>query len=261
MFKPHYDECKQCGQQPRLIVVKKGLCATCNKRNKSSKKINSGLDGRGRSGMGKTISSDVKRGTQKSERTVKRCDAKATGKEQPASNTNNFWNRRRILPINSTHDEGIKNGDSSSANDSNGKPGGNRRLLGRAGKVSKGDNSGSRKKLLVPSKKQKPIQRRRKRTGEKALFQQIAEVITEGNNEVFCQCCGARIPTLAPANFSHLLSKGAYPSFRLDKRNIWIKCEDCHHEWEFGNRDQPKFAEAIHQAEQLKIEYYQNLKR
>jgi hypothetical protein len=36
---------------------------------------------------------------------------------------------------------------------------------------------------------------------------------------------------LKPSFFSHILSKGAFPAFRLLDINVVIKCEVCHHEY------------------------------
>lgn len=34
MFKPHYGKCKQCGESPRLIPTKRGLCQWCERNGK-----------------------------------------------------------------------------------------------------------------------------------------------------------------------------------------------------------------------------------
>lgn len=99
--------------------------------------------------------------------------------------------------------------------------------------------------------KSKPIKRVKKKTGEIELFKEIAKK----TNSV-CQCCKVPIANLSPINFSHILSKGAYPSYRLDKRNIFVVCATCHHEYEFGDRNQPKFALKREIAQMLKEEYY-----
>ena len=92
----------------------------------------------------------------------------------------------------------------------------------------------------------------KKKSGELNMFKELFE---EKQSSV-CQCCKTLIPSLSPINFSHVLSKGAYPSYRLDKRNIFVVCSDCHHEWEFGDRNQPKFAFKRDVAQMLKEEYY-----
>lgn len=42
MFKPHYGECKICGNSGRLIVVKSGACEYCNGAAKKEKKKGNG---------------------------------------------------------------------------------------------------------------------------------------------------------------------------------------------------------------------------
>lgn len=107
-------------------------------------------------------------------------------------------------------------------------------------------------KLLPPKKKRKPILYRRKPSGELAVFQEIAK----GIETAICSCCKKGIANLGPINFSHVVPKSIAPGLRLDKRNIWICCADCHQEYEFGDRNQEKFKEKNEQAEKLKQEYY-----
>lgn len=66
----------------------------------------------------------------------------------------------------------------------------------------------------------------RKPTGEAALFKEIWE-----EREHKCEVCGTELSEAGPSNFSHLLPKGTYPDYRLDKRNIVIKCRPCHDAW------------------------------
>lgn len=66
----------------------------------------------------------------------------------------------------------------------------------------------------------------RKPTGEKAVFEQIWAERTH-----HCEVCKVSIQEATASNFSHLLPKGTYPDFRLDKRNIILKCEACHEVW------------------------------
>ena len=99
--------------------------------------------------------------------------------------------------------------------------------------------------------KSKPKIKFKKKTGEIDLFKEISQ-----KTNSICQCCKAPIANLSPINFSHILSKGAYPSYRLDKRNILVVCATCHHEWEFGDRNQSKFALKREIAQTLKEEYY-----
>lgn len=110
--------------------------------------------------------------------------------------------------------------------------------------------------LVQQPKKKKPILYRRKRTGEGEVFQKIIERVRKMAESPWCECCRKAVHSIGPANFSHALSKGAYPSLRLDERNIWFVCETCHHEWEFGDKSQPKFEAKRQRAAELKLEYY-----
>jgi len=101
-------------------------------------------------------------------------------------------------------------------------------------------------------KKNTPIKKNRKATGEKLLFLEIWE-----EREHKCSCCGRWLgEEPKPIFFSHLLAKGTYPSLRLVKRNIWLKCPEHHHAWEFGDRNAPEFDAANREARALKLEYY-----
>ncbi len=75
-----------------------------------------------------------------------------------------------------------------------------------------------RKKLRARSPKNKG--------GQAALFKWIWE-----NRDQCCEVCKATILQPAPWNFSHLLPKGMYPDFKLDERNVILKCKACHDEW------------------------------
>lgn len=66
----------------------------------------------------------------------------------------------------------------------------------------------------------------RKASGEREVFGRIWD-----SRPHCCQVCKKTIHEARPANFSHLLPKNAYPDFRLDERNIIIKCSDCHALW------------------------------
>src|SRR6185437_4784355 len=99
--------------------------------------------------------------------------------------------------------------------------------------VSKGRN---------PGIKRTRIKHTRKITGEFGLFEEIWE-----ERPHRCQCCNKHLGShLIPHYFSHLLTKGSYPSLRLEKKNIMLMCWEmngpsCHTEWENGDRTQEKF--------------------
>lgn len=119
------------------------------------------------------------------------------------------------------------------------------------------------KKGMPQKKAKKPLKRasikkRVKKTGEVDVF---FEMISEhGDNPFYCRCCNKRIHNISPINFSHVVPKSLSNELRLDKRNIWIVCEECHYSWEFGSRNQPKFDKKRELFEQLKIEINNRLK-
>lgn len=93
------------------------------------------------------------------------------------------------------------------------------------------------------------LKREHKTTGELALFISIWNTRPH-----VCVTCDKKLPNFLIMLFSHILSKGAYPKFRLYDKNIELQCQDCHHEWEFGDRcKQPYMQE---KSEKLKAEYY-----
>ena len=69
----------------------------------------------------------------------------------------------------------------------------------------------------------------KKPTGEKEVFKEIWEELD--NN---CYVCSKQLTNYSHIYMSHILSKGAYPAFRLNKKNIIIKCFSCHQKWDFG---------------------------
>ena len=110
--------------------------------------------------------------------------------------------------------------------------------------------------ILGSGKRKGPIKVVRKSTGEWNLFLQIW-----GERKHVCQCCQQQLgDEPIPTFFSHILSKGAYVFFRLEKLNIMLKCPTCHHEWEFGDKSQEKFKLARMIADKLKRMYYERNK-
>lgn len=102
-------------------------------------------------------------------------------------------------------------------------------------------------------KKNTPIRKNRKATGERVVFLEIWE-----ERDHTCSCCGKSLGDIPkPIFFSHLLAKSTYPSLRLVKRNIWLKCERCHMDWETTDRTAPRFSAALVEHETLKREYYE----
>lgn len=95
----------------------------------------------------------------------------------------------------------------------------------------------------------------RKRTGEMDVFikiwnerKHVSEVSGDPLGNV-----------LKPIFFSHVLTKGAYPSLRLNKENIILMTADEHQLWEFGKdkiKDDPKWKWVFERRDKLKREYY-----
>jgi hypothetical protein len=60
-------------------------------------------------------------------------------------------------------------------------------------------------------------------TGELTLFKALWNTRKRS-----CWVCNAYIPHFSPFNFHHILTKAAYPAFRLRDKNIVILCNGCH---------------------------------
>lgn len=95
----------------------------------------------------------------------------------------------------------------------------------------------------------------RKKTGELDLFKQIW---TERPHE--SEVSGELLYEFSPAYFAHLLSKGAYPGFRLKKENIILMTFEEHqlfdHQTHKAKKDK-RFDWVFAKKEELKSEYYQ----
>lgn len=108
-------------------------------------------------------------------------------------------------------------------------------------------------KKVSEGKVMKEYAYKRKTTGEMALFQAIWKVRPH-----ICSVCGKALPEpLKPHYFAHILSKGAYPGFRLLDRNIDLMCERDHNEYDSGDCTAPKF-DKINEKKQLLKELYYN---
>ena len=92
-------------------------------------------------------------------------------------------------------------------------------------------------------------------TGQLSLFKEIF-IAQKGK----CMITGEEIP-FHPNCFMHLLSKGAYPKFKLYKPNIWLVLEEIHYLYDNSSieilLDQYPAAKIIYEKkEDLKILYY-----
>lgn len=67
----------------------------------------------------------------------------------------------------------------------------------------------------------------RKKTGELKIFKEIWN-----EREHVSQVSGKHLGEFNVCFFSHILNKGHYPRFRLDKRNIVLKTTKEHQSWE-----------------------------
>lgn len=88
-------------------------------------------------------------------------------------------------------------------------------------------------------------------TQELLMFKQIWE-----ERPHFCEVTGKPLGAFDVRLFSHVLTKGAYPKFRLYKKNIVLCLYEKHHEWEFKTRKtlELSWIETLESA--LKTEYY-----
>jgi len=94
-----------------------------------------------------------------------------------------------------------------------------------------------------------------KPSGELLLFQTIWSV-----RKHECAVCGENLKDFDIWNYSHILSKAAFPRFRLYDKNIVLKCRKHHQEWETkANSDlakDPMWLSIIQLHQELIKEYY-----
>ena len=107
---------------------------------------------------------------------------------------------------------------------------------------------------IKPSKKTS-IKTNRKPSGELKLF---LEIYSERKG--ICEITGKQLP-FDVNSFAHVLSKGAYPSLRLDPDNICFCDKEIHHLYDNSSREKllEKFPEAIviyERKEALRYKYY-----
>lgn len=95
---------------------------------------------------------------------------------------------------------------------------------------------------------------KRKKTGELELFK---EIWNERPHE--SEVSGELIYEFSVSCFAHVLSKGAYPSYRLDKRNIVLMTPEEHHLFDFKTdkaKQDKRFSWVFDRKEELVREYY-----
>lgn len=73
-----------------------------------------------------------------------------------------------------------------------------------------------------------------------------------------CELCDKYLGEIPNAwFFSHILSKGAYPAYKLNPENIMLNCMDCHTEWDAGDPTKCKHHQKFFdKKEQLIQSYY-----
>lgn len=86
---------------------------------------------------------------------------------------------------------------------------------------------------------------------ELLMFKQIWE-----ERPHFCEVTGKPLGAFDVRLFSHVLTKGAYPKFRLYKKNIVLCLYEKHFEWEFKTRKTLEFSWIETLESSLKTEYY-----
>ncbi len=101
----------------------------------------------------------------------------------------------------------------------------------------------------------KPVFLKRRPTGELNLYKEIWDERPHKS-----EVSGEPIPFFHVWCFSHILPKGLYPKYRLNKENIIIKTPKEHYDW--GNRrhklkDDPNWAPVFELYETLKQQYVQ----
>ncbi len=100
------------------------------------------------------------------------------------------------------------------------------RLSPISAKRAKAIADGTYTKPKPKAMKRSKLKTARKPTGEAKVFGSIWE-----QREHVCEVCKVYIHEATAGNFSHLLNKGTYPEFRLDPRNVVLKCSSCHDLW------------------------------
>lgn len=119
----------------------------------------------------------------------------------------------------------------------------------------------SRGQCIICSNKYKNAQKKpktkvvRKKTGELSVFLELWN-----ERPHVSQVSGEPIQFFSVSNFAHILSKGAFPSLRLEKRNIYLVTKEEHHEYDCGDRGalekDPKWAEVFLIREELIQKHY-----
>ena len=85
-------------------------------------------------------------------------------------------------------------------------------------------NTVTKSKIKKTEPKKVVTIKKRKNTGEKEVFEEI-----RNERPHYCTICNKYITEAQARCFAHLLAKGMYPKYRLNKDNIALVCwPDCH---------------------------------
>lgn len=104
--------------------------------------------------------------------------------------------------------------------------------------------------------KQSPIKKKiPKATGELALFQAIWNTRPH-----ICQVSGEPIKEFDIRCFMHVISKKAYPAYRLFDKNILLVTPEVHHEYDFGDKSKGIFKNVNLLHDELIQSYYKKRK-
>lgn len=112
----------------------------------------------------------------------------------------------------------------------------------------------------IKKKAKKPLSKLRKPSGEKRVFEEIAE-----EREWICIVTRQVLRELKPTQFMHILPKALnkYPLFKLHKKNIVLASDEVHYKWDFTPRSElrkdPQF-DVLFELEAELIEEYKQLK-
>lgn len=85
-------------------------------------------------------------------------------------------------------------------------------------------NTVTKSKIKKTEPKKVVTIKKRKNTGEKEVFEEI-----RNERPHYCTICNKYITEAQARCFAHLLAKGMYPKYRLNKNNIALVCNpECH---------------------------------
>ncbi len=111
-------------------------------------------------------------------------------------------------------------------------------------------------KEVLTTLRRQAMKRKRKVTGEMELFKEMAK-----ERPHICFVTGTPILRLTHWNFMHVLSKQAFPRFRLKKENVVLGQQWVHDVYDKGDRSKlekyPGYQKLIELHDELKREYYQ----